>query len=137
MINGCTVSWVSKKQSTVSLSSAEAEHMAVSAAVQEIKWIKQLLQEITMKPDKSTTLLCDNQSAIQISNNDMHHNRTKHIDIRHHFIRDALKNKEFNMVWIPTEEQVADILTKSLAVIQFTRLRDLLMNGYQGTQGHK
>jgi hypothetical protein len=121
----------------VSLSSAEAEHLAVSAAVQEIKWIKQLLQEITMKLDTSTTLLCDNQSAIQISNNDTHHNRTKHIDIRHHFIRDALKKKELNMVWIPTEEQVADILTKPLAVIQFTRLRDLLMNGYQGTQGHK
>jgi hypothetical protein len=126
-VNDCLVSWISKKQRTVALSSAESEYMAISAALQEIKWINQLLEELTFKQQSPTKLFSDSQAAIAISGNDINHNRTKHIDIRHHFIRDAIKGKEVELEWVQTAEQEADILTKALGRIQFERLREKIM----------
>jgi hypothetical protein len=122
-INDCLINWISKKQSTVALSSAEAEYMAISATIQEMKWIRNLLIELNVLSDLTPRLYCDNQSAIAISQNDKFHNRTKHIDIRHHFIRDAIKNKEVILEWIESKDQQADILTKSLTKETFTKLR--------------
>jgi hypothetical protein len=126
-INDCLINWVSKKQSTVALSSAEAEYMAISATIQEMKWIRNLLIELNILTDLTPILFCDNQSAIAISQNDKFHNRTKYIDIRHHFIRDAIKNKEVLLEWIESKEQQADILTKSLTKETFTKLRKEIM----------
>ncbi len=126
-LNGCSISWASKKQATVSLSSAEAEYMAISTTIQELKWIKQLIKEITGIEPK-VNLWCDNQAAILISSNDVYHNRTKHIDIRHHFIRDAIQNKELEINYINTKQQIADILTKSLPRPTFQYLRNKLLN---------
>jgi hypothetical protein len=126
-VNDCLVSWVSKKQRTVALSSAESEYMAISAAVQEIKWINKMLEELMFKQTIPTKLFSDSQAAIAISQNDIDHNRTKHIDIRHHFTRDAIKNKEVDLEWIPTAEQEADILTKGLGKVQFERLRNMII----------
>ena len=125
-VNDCIVSWVSKKQSTVALSSAEAEYMAISAVVQEIKWINQLLEEMGFKQSQPTRIFSDSQSAIAISKDDVNHNRTKHIDIRHHFIRQAVKENQIELKWIPTENQEADILTKPLGKFQFKKLRNMI-----------
>lgn len=126
-IGDCVVSWISKKQPTVSLSSAEAEYMAISAAVQEITWIRQLLNEIHFNQPEASVLRIDNQAAIAISENDVHHARTKHIDIRHHFVRDYIKNKQVQLKWISTQDQLADIFTKGLSKIRFNHLRKLLV----------
>ena len=92
-IGDSTVIWSTKKQKTVSLSSAEAEYMALASATQEVKWVSQFLHELL---DVSGMSLCvnmsvyvDNQAAMLISKNDVYHDRTKHIDIRYHYIRDA------------------------------------------------
>ena len=128
MIGNCVVSWVSKKQSTVSLSSAEAEYMAISSSIQEIKWIRQLLNELYIFNQSEPSLLnIDNQAAIAISENDVHHARTKHIDIRHHFIRDSIKNKEVQLKWINTQAQLADIFTKALMTVRFSYLRNIIL----------
>jgi hypothetical protein len=127
-INGSVVSWLSKKQPTVALSTAEAEYMAISATIQEVNWISQLLSELDLNVKSTAKLFCDNQAAIAISTNDINHSRTKHIDIRHHYIRDAIKNKQIDLAWISTDKQMADILTKPLSRIQFSKHRDTLMH---------
>ncbi len=127
-LNGCLINWLSKKQDTVALSSAEAEYIAISDTVKEMKWIKSLLAELKLLSDTIPILYCDNQSAIAISETDKHHNRTKHIDIRHHFIRDYIKNKIIKLKWIESSEQQADILTKSLGKPLFEKLRLMIMN---------
>jgi hypothetical protein len=134
LVNGSVVSWVSKKQATVALSSAEAEYMAVSAAVQEVKWISQLLKELGINVKKPAQLYCDNQAAIAISNNDVHHARTKHIDIRHHYVRDAVKEKEIEIKWIRSSNQLADIFTKPLSRQPFMRLRQSLIGNTESIQ---
>lgn len=127
------VSWVSKRQAAVALSSCEAEYYALSAAVAEAQGIRQFLDELLVH-DRSlggaciaTIALVDNQAAIAISANDVNHSRTKHIDIRHHFIRAAVASGELTVQYVPTMDQAADILTKGLGRVAFTRLRDRLM----------
>ena len=126
-INNCTVSWATKKQPTIAISSAEAEYMAVAAGVQELLWARQFLSELLPSDMFDSTrgclLHCDSQSAIAISKNDVHHNRTKHIDIKHHFIRDHIKRNEIIMTWIPGEQQMADLLTKPLDKIKFSTFK--------------
>ena len=128
LLNGSVVSWVSKKQSTIALSSAEAEYMAISATMQEIKWIEQLLKELKVNTSRTAQLFCDNQAAIAISQNDVHHARTKHIDIRHHYIREAIQKKEVQLSWIRSEDQLADIFTKALPIHAFQKLRMPLLS---------
>ena len=127
-INECTVHWGSKKQSTVALSSAEAEYMGICTAATELKWFRNLLNELNLVTDEIPILYCGNQSAIAISENDKLHNRTKHIDIRHHFVREMVKTKQIKLKWIESGKQLADILTKNLSVKQFKELRVKLMN---------
>jgi hypothetical protein len=131
-INGCIVSYSSKIQKTVSLSSAEAEYYAISVAAQEISWIRQVLAEIMLGSVEFEipVLKCDNRAAISISSKDVHHDRTKHIDIRHHFIRDEISQKRLQIEWTSTKEQVADILTKPLGAILFQRFRDEIVFKY-------
>ena len=127
-IYGCVVNWWSKKQTTVSLSSAEAEYMAICAATQEVKWVRIFMKEVLMNEElESTIMFSDSQSAIDISKNDVHHGRTKHIDIRHHFIRQEINNGEIKLEWIATHYQLADMLTKALGVKVFLNLRNQIM----------
>jgi len=129
-IGNCSVSWATKKQPTVALSTAEAEYMAISAGMQESLSIQQLLYEIlgTSIITSACNIHTDNQSAISISKDDVNHQRTKHIDIRHHFIRDHVRNGDMKITWVPTSQQTADILTKPLGRIQHTKLRHAIMN---------
>ncbi|XP_059599385.1 retrovirus-related Pol polyprotein from transposon RE1 [Vitis vinifera] len=114
-IGNCLVAWMSKKQNSVSLSTAEAEYIAAGSCCSQLLWIKQMLRDYGI--DQGTMVLfCDNTSAINISKNPVLHSRTKHIDIRHHFIRDLVEDKVVSLEYVPTEGQIADILTKPLDV---------------------
>ncbi len=111
--NNCTISLNSAKQKTVSLSSTEAEFIALARAVKEAVWLKQLLVELSRKSEK-INIYCDNNSTICLANNPEFQTRTKHIDIRYHYIREAIFNNSISVVHIPTEENIADVLTKGL-----------------------
>jgi hypothetical protein len=122
-LNGCVVIWLSKKQTTVALSTAEAEYIAIATALQELLWMNQYLTELSLKDAETPVLRSDNQAAIQIATNDTLHSRSKHIDIRYHFIRDVVRRGEVELIWISTKDQEADINTKGLDVTTYKRLR--------------
>lgn len=126
-INDNLISWQSKKQTTVALSSTEAEYMAICDITKEIMWMQMILSELHMKVITPTIIYVDNQSAIKISENDIAHERTKHIDIKHYFVKDAIEKKIIQLKWISTEHQLADIFTKALPSPSFTSLRDRLI----------
>jgi hypothetical protein len=119
------ISWFSKKQNCVSLSTAEAEYIAAGSGCSQLLWMKQMLTEYNVEQDVMT-LFCDNISAINISKNPVQHSRTKHIDIRHHFIRELVEKKVVTLEHIATEDQLADIFTKPLDAVRFERLRSAL-----------
>ncbi|KAK1590971.1 hypothetical protein Q3G72_000097 [Acer saccharum] len=116
------VSWSSKKQNSVSLSSSEAEYIAGGSACTQLLWMKQILKDYEIEQGKMT-LYCDNLSAINISKNPVQHSRTKHIDIRHHFIRDLVEHSIVSLEHLPTKNQLADLLTKPLDKERFKTLR--------------
>jgi hypothetical protein len=122
------VSWSSRKQDIVTLSSCEAEYVSACETAKEIVWINHLLSELTFKQTSPTLLYCDNQSAIVYSNNKKITSRTKHIDIRYHFLKMLVKNQSIDMKWISTDKQLADVLTKSLGSTLFTKFRDQLVS---------
>ncbi|KAK2378305.1 putative mitochondrial protein [Trifolium repens] len=119
------ISWFSKKQNSVALSTAEAEYIAAGSSCSQMMWMKQMLQEYNVEQDV-LTLYCDNLSAINISKNPIQHSRTKHIDIRHHFIRDLVEDNVITLEHVDTEEQIADIFTKALDLKKFEKLRGML-----------
>ena len=122
LIAGGAVSWSSKKQSSVALSSTEAEYMAASSAAQEAIWLRALLGELgLLSLEHPTCLRIDNQSAMALARNDAFHNRTKHIAIRHHFIRERIEDGEIDVEYVPTDRQVADVLTKPLGRVKHER----------------
>jgi hypothetical protein len=105
----------SKCQATVALSTAEAEYMAATQAVKEVLWLKQLLNEIGFTQSQPVLIHSDNQGSIALTKNPAYHSRTKHIDIRHHFIRDAVEVGAVELQYCATDDMVADVLTKALA----------------------
>ncbi len=114
-----------KKQPTVALSTAEAEYMSLAEAVKEMKWLRQLLEELGF-PQEITEMMQDNQSCVQMAKGNINHQRSKHIDMRYHFIQDAVANGELTLKWIPTKDMIADIMTKVLPTPTFIKLRSLL-----------
>ncbi|CAM8968649.1 unnamed protein product [Rhodiola kirilowii] len=119
------VSWFSKKQNSISLSMAEAEYIAAGSCCTQLPWMKQMLSEYGVE-QKEMKLYCDNMSAICISKNPVQHSRTKHIDIRHHFIRELVEQKVITLQHVITDKQLADIFTKPLDAAQFETLRSSL-----------
>ena len=115
VLNGAAVTWASKKQHSVSTSSTDAEYVAGSEATKEAVWLRLLLSEIGQLKAGPTTLLIDNQSAIARAKNPVCHSRTKHVAVQHHFIREKVESGEVKAEYIPTGDQVADVLTKALA----------------------
>lgn len=111
---GSVISWQSRKQKTVSLSSTEAEYVALSEAAREAVYLSNLLGELTGNVNV-ITLFCDNQSALKLAISQQSHNRTKHIDVRHHYVRDAIKNKLIRIQYVSTQDMPADLLTKGLS----------------------
>lgn len=115
---GAAIAWGSKRQQTTALSTCEAEYMAMGVAVQEALWLRSLEGEIFNEKLQPTVLHCDNQSAIQLALNESYHPRTKHIDIRHHFIRDYILRNKISLKHVSSEKMVADMMTKSLPYVK-------------------
>ncbi|XXG77055.1 hypothetical protein AAC387_Pa08g1290 [Persea americana] len=124
-LGNCLVAWHSKKQSSISLSTAEAEYIAAGSGCTQMLWRKQMLTDYGIE-QCSMNLYCDNTSAINISKNPVQHSITKHIDIRHHFIRELVEEGVIVLEHISTEKQLADILTKPLDVSNFENMRKSL-----------
>jgi hypothetical protein len=125
-LGSTVVSWFSRKQTSVALSSAEAEYMAASLASCEAIWLHKLLAGLFGQVLEPTVIYCDNQSCIKLSENPVFHDRSKHIEIRYHFIRDRVQKGVVKLQYISTDEQIADILTKPLVKGKFVYFRDKL-----------
>lgn len=119
MLGNSPVAWRTKKQDTVSHSSAVAEYRAMSEALKELKWLKRLLADMGVKHEGPMDLWCDSKSAIYIAANPVFHERTKHIESDCHSVRDAVKAKLIATRHVRTHEQLADILTKALGSAAF------------------
>ena len=120
------ISWSSKKQHIVALSSTEAEYIAQMHATKEVLWLHSFLQELCSTPDDPLILNCDNQGAIALAKDNKFHARTKHIDVRYHFIRKAVEDGKVVVQYIPTRDNISDIFTKPLAKAKFWELAELL-----------
>eukprot|EP00253_Pinus_taeda_P018875 PITA_18875 len=120
------ISWASKKQSIVALSTTGAEYVAATAATCQAVWMRRMLRSLGQKQAKVTVIFCDNSSAIALSKNSVFHKRTKHIDTRFHYIRELVNNGEIVLEHYRTQEQFADILTKPLDQKSFEFLRKCL-----------
>jgi hypothetical protein len=119
------VLWSSKKQNCVALSTVEAEYIVAGACCAQLLWMKQTLRDFDCE-FKRIPLLCDNESAIKLANNLVQHSRTKHIDMRHHFLRDHEAKGDIELCHVNTENQLVDIFTKPLDETRFCFLRSEL-----------
>ena len=116
------VSWSSRKQNSVALSTAEAQYIALGSCVAQVLWLKQHVLDLEL-PVGTISILCDNTSAICISKNPIQHSWTKHIDYKHHFIKDHVTKGDIDLHHVITENQLAGIFTKPLAFDTFSSLR--------------
>ena len=112
---GNVITWRSKKQIVVARSSAEAEYRAMAHGVCEAIWIKRLLEELKIEYEAPIQLYCDNQSTISIAHNPIHHDRTKHVEVDRHFIKEKIDGGIISIRYVHTDHQLADILTKGLS----------------------
>ncbi|CAA7019223.1 unnamed protein product [Microthlaspi erraticum] len=126
LLNGAAICWSSRKQDIVTLSSTEAEYVAATSSACHCVWLKGILQEIGVLGDECIDIMCDNSSTIKLSKNPVMHRRTKHIDVRYHYLRNLSNEEVMKLVFCGTNEQVADILTKPIKLDQFEKLRGLL-----------
>jgi hypothetical protein len=120
------VTWSSQKQKIVTLSSCEAEYVAAAAAACQGVWLSQLVCDLLGTKEMPVKLLMDNKSAITLSRNPVHHDRSKHIDTKFHFIRECIEEGKIEVDYIGTEEQLADMFTKALGRARFIELRRAL-----------
>jgi hypothetical protein len=120
------VSWSSKRQNIVSRSSAEVEYHAVANGVAEACWLRQLLQELHAPLSKSTLVYCNNVSTVYLSTNHVQHQRTKHVEIDLHFIRERVAIGDVRVLHVPTTSQFTDIFTKGLPTSVFSEFRSSL-----------
>lgn len=115
LVGGNLVTWNCKKQKVVALSNAEAEFRGIAKGVTEILWIRKLLNELNCHQTQASLLYCDNKAAINISENPVQHDRTKHVEIDRHFIQEKLENSIISLPFVRSKDQLADILTKVVA----------------------
>jgi hypothetical protein len=120
------VSWASRKQQTVAQSSCEAEYVAAGEAAKEVAWLRQLLEAIGFPQDGPTVVRADNNGAISLSEDPSFHARVKHIHVRHHYLRQQVAEKELKLKYVPSNDNVADTLTKPLAKQSFIKFRSML-----------
>ena len=110
---------LSKKQQIIAMLTVEAEYIAQAHAAKEALWLRMFISEIRNEPAQVITISSDNQGAITLSKDNKFHARMKHIDVRYHFIREAVEDGKVSVVYIPTDENPADIFTKPLAKAKF------------------
>ena len=125
-LNDAVISWSSQKQPVVAVSSTEAEYVALAAGAREAIWLRKFLQELGYTQPEPTEILVDNQSAIKLAQNPEFHQRSKHIDVRFHFTRSLIEAKEIQVQYVPTEVQLADILTKPLLKNKHENMREMI-----------
>ena len=113
-LSGGAISWSSKKQTSVALSTMEAEFVALSHATKDAIWLRTLLTDLGFPPSGPIRILCDNQAAISYSHDHQFHARTKHIDIKYLHVRDSISSKEIQVTYVPSKDNCADIFTKGL-----------------------
>ena len=123
LLNGAPVSWLSQRQPIVSLSTTEAEYIALTHGTREAVWLRRMLLDLNVH---FTTLpmYVDNKSAINLAHNSEYHKRTKHIDVRFHYVREVVESKQIKIEYIQTSDQLADLFTKPLPKVQFYKLRE-------------
>ncbi len=126
MLNNAAISWKTQVQPTVALSTSESEYMALCASVQEAMFLRGILEDMSIKQE-TTVIFEDNQPCIRIAENRITSQRSKHINVKYHFIRQAIYDGYIRLEYIPTNHQRADILTKILAKPQNTALRNLIL----------
>jgi hypothetical protein len=119
------VSWASKKQNSVALSTAKVEYIAACHCCAQLLWMRQTLRDYGNKLSK-VPLLCDNKSAIHMADNPVEHSPTKHIDIKYHFLRDHQQNGDIEIAYVNIQNQIADSFTKPLDEKTFSKLRNEL-----------
>ena len=110
----------------MALSSSEAEYVAFTSAACQVVWLQRLLSEVGCEQEQATEIFCDNKATIAMTKNPAYHNRTKHIDIRYHYIRSLAARKEVELKFCVTNDQTADILTKALSLDKHTYFRKKL-----------
>jgi hypothetical protein len=120
------MSWLAKRQTVVSRSSAEAEYRAVTNGVAEATWLRQLLLELQAPPSRCTLVYCDNISAVYLSNNPVQRQRTKHVEIDLHFVREKVAIGQIRVLHVPMTSQFADVFTKRLPSSVFEEFRSSL-----------
>jgi hypothetical protein len=120
------VSWCSRKQSSVALSTTEAEYIALSVAVREVVWLLKILTDLFDREMDPTIIHCDNQSCVKLSENPVFHDKSKHIEIKYHYIKDMVQRKTVHVQYLSTHEHIADIFTKPLAKTKFEYFREKL-----------
>eukprot|EP00253_Pinus_taeda_P023524 PITA_23524 len=125
-LGSASISWMSRNQKLVALSTAEAEYIATSMASYEAFWLRKLFSELFGFTLDTTVIQCDNQSGIRLSENPVFHDPSKQINIRYHYIRDMVQWRAIRLQHINTDEQVADILTKPLGKVKFLTFREQL-----------
>ena len=119
------MSWTSRLQKCIALSTTEAEYVAATEACKEALWLSRLVVDLGFTGD-IPLLHCDSQSAIQLAKNPVFHAKTKHVDVKYHFIREVIENKQIQLVKIHTDDNPADLLTKGLPAERFAHCRCLM-----------
>ena len=118
MFGDGAISWNSKRQPTIALSTTEAKYMAASKCYREAIWLRQLLDDVRLVQVDATKIMCDNQGCISLVKNPIHHSRTKHIDVQYYFIGKKIENEVIELEYCSTQCMVADVLTKGLVRIK-------------------
>ena len=119
MLGSSCISWLSKKQPTVATSSCEAEYRAAFTATVECVWLRRLMADLDVGQDSPTTIFTDSQSALAVARNPVFHARTKHIEVHYHYVRERLSAGEISLVYVPTQDNLADLFTKALSREKF------------------
>lgn len=125
MLGSGVVSWKAMRQKTVALSSTEAEYMSAATVAREVIWLRQLLSQLH-HPQPTTTIYSDNTGCIALANNPAHHQRSKHIDVQYHYVREQVEAGNVQMKYVATEHMIADIMTKPLRPAKHERDVQLL-----------
>ena len=132
-LGSAPILWLLLKQKVVALSTCEAEYVAVATAACQVVWLRQLLGELTGVEAHPPALMVDNQPAIALTKNLVLHDRSKHIDVKFHFLRDCVDGGQIVIEFVETGRQLADVLTKSLGRLRLMELKEMIdIEGYKG-----